>query len=95
MWLKRHHRQNWDKMGAAYDLADFLSFRATGSNDRSCCTITCKWTYLAHQKYPWDRAFLDQIGLEDFPAKAGIDRKALGVGDLIGNLSDRGPPNLA
>ncbi len=94
MWLKRHHRQNWDKMGAAYDLADFLSFRATNSNERSCCTITCKWTYLAHQDDPWDRAFLDQIGLDDFPGKAGIDRKALGVGDLIANLSEQSAAEL-
>ncbi|WP_417813110.1 FGGY-family carbohydrate kinase [Thalassospira alkalitolerans] len=94
MWLKRHHRQNWDKMGVAYDLADFLSYRATNSNDRSCCTVTCKWTYLAHQDAPWDREFLDQVGLDDFPAKIGMDSKALGVGDLIGNLSKQGALDL-
>ncbi|NIZ01165.1 FGGY-family carbohydrate kinase [Thalassospira lucentensis] len=94
MWLKRHHPDHWNKMGAAYDLADFLSFRATGNTARSCCSLTCKWTHLAHQDDPWDRDFLSQIGLEDFNAKTGIDAKALAVGDLIGTLSEQGAADL-
>ncbi|WP_430470715.1 FGGY-family carbohydrate kinase [Thalassospira lucentensis] len=94
MWLKRHHPDHWNKMGAAYDLADFLSFRATGNTARSCCTVTCKWTHLAHQDDPWDRDFLSQIGLDDFNTKTGIDAKALAVGDRIGTLSQQGANDL-
>ena len=36
-----------------FDLADFLTWRATGSLARSICTVTCKWTYLAHEGR-WD-----------------------------------------
>ncbi len=32
-----------------FDLADFLTWRATGSLARSTCTLACKWTYLAHE----------------------------------------------
>ena len=94
MWLKRHHPEHWNKMGAAYDLADFLSFRATGNTARSCCTVTCKWTHLAHQDDPWDRDFLSVIGLDDFNKKTGIDAKALAVGDRIGTLSQQGANDL-
>jgi len=46
MWLKRHLPDQWRRYGRLLDLADFLTFRASGSNERSCCTVTCKWTYL-------------------------------------------------
>lgn len=94
MWLKRHNKPAWDKMGAAYDLADFLSFRATGRNARSCCTLTCKWTYLAHQDTPWDRDFLSMIGMEDLNDKINMQGKALAVGDLIGPLDANAAADL-
>jgi ribulose kinase len=50
MWLKRHLPEAWRRAGRMLDLADFLTFRACGANARSCCTLTCKWTYLAHSK---------------------------------------------
>src|SRR6185503_9291366 len=49
LWLKRHLRKAFDKAADFFDLTDFLSWRATGSRIRSTCTVTCKWTYLAHE----------------------------------------------
>jgi D-ribulokinase len=49
MWLKRHRPDSWQRASRMLDLADFLTFRACGANARSCCTITCKWTYLSHE----------------------------------------------
>ncbi len=49
MWLKRHLPQAWSRAGLFLDLADFLTYRATGRLERSECTVTCKWTYLAHE----------------------------------------------
>ena len=49
MWLKRHLPETWARAGRFFDLADFLTWRATGSLARSECTLTCKWTYLAHE----------------------------------------------
>src|SRR5579871_285095 len=43
LWLKRHLRHSFDRAGHFFDLADFLSWRATGSVQRSMCTVTCKW----------------------------------------------------
>ena len=65
LWLKRHLRQNFDRAGYFFDLADYLSYRATGSTARSTCTVTCKWNYLAHEER-WSAAYFQRVGLEDF-----------------------------
>lgn len=48
MWLKQHRPDLWAASGYFFDLADFLTWRATGQANRSQCTLTCKWAYLAH-----------------------------------------------
>jgi len=62
LWLKRHLPATYEAAGHFFDLADYLSFRATGSAARSMCTVTCKWTYLAHERR-WSDAFFGRIGL--------------------------------
>lgn len=49
MWLKRNLPGSWARAGQMFDLADFLSWKATGSLARSQSTLTCKWTYLGHR----------------------------------------------
>ncbi|MHC2281601.1 FGGY-family pentulose kinase [Bradyrhizobium diazoefficiens] len=41
LWLKRHLRASFDAAGHFFDLADYLTWRATGSLQRSTCTVTC------------------------------------------------------
>ncbi|MEO6015341.1 MAG: HAD-IA family hydrolase, partial [Devosia sp.] len=41
MWLKRHLPESWAKAGYFFDLADFLTWKASGSAARSQCTLTC------------------------------------------------------
>ena len=64
LWLKRHAPKTYAGAGHFMDLADFLTFRATGSTTRSMCTATCKWAYLAHEQ-SWSASYLEQIGLGD------------------------------
>jgi ribulose kinase len=70
MWLKRHHPTAWEQAGHLFDLADFLTWRATGNEARSQCTLTCKWTYMPHDG-GWRQDFLDAIGLSDLRRAAG------------------------
>jgi D-ribulokinase len=70
LWLKRHVPDTWRRAGHFFDLADYLTFRATGTATRSMCTLTCKWTYLAHERR-WSRDFFDAIGLGDLLADDG------------------------
>jgi D-ribulokinase len=62
LWLKENRPQVFDAAWQFFDLADFLTWRATGDLSRSTCTVTCKWTYLAHEKR-WDADYFRQIGL--------------------------------
>ena len=65
MWLKRHLPRSWDSAGYFFDLTDFLTFRASGSSARSQGTLTCKWTYLAHEDDGWQRDFFEAVGVPD------------------------------
>jgi D-ribulokinase len=64
LWLKRHLPASYDAAGYFFDLADYLSFRGTGSAARSMCTLTCKWNFLAHER-SWSDSYFERIGLRD------------------------------
>lgn len=78
LWLKRNLPQSFAAAGHFFDLADYLTWRATGSLSRSACTVTCKWTYLAHEKR-WDGQYFRAIGLGEF---ADEDFKRIGT-DIV------------
>jgi D-ribulokinase len=62
LWLKENCPQIFGKAWQFFDLADFLTWKATGDLSRSTCTVTCKWTYLAHEAR-WDESYFHSIGL--------------------------------
>jgi D-ribulokinase len=64
LWLKRHLPSTYQAAGHFFDLADYLSFRATGSTARSMCTLACKWNYLAHEQR-WSGSYFERVGLGD------------------------------
>ena len=94
MWLKRHQPQQWARFGRILDLADFLTFRACGANQRSCCTLACKWTYLAHETPGWQQDFLRQVGLEDLLLRAALPARASAIGTPLGGLSEQAAAEL-
>jgi D-ribulokinase len=64
LWLKRHLPSTYHAAGHFFDLADYLSFRATGSTTRSMCTLACKWNFLAHERR-WSGSYFERVGLGD------------------------------
>src|SRR5437868_2126318 len=64
LWLKRHLPSTYRAAGHFFDLADYLSFRATASTARSICTVVCKWNYLAHDQR-WSGGYFERVGLGD------------------------------
>lgn len=72
LWLREHRPAVFDAAWQFLDLADFLTWRATGSLARSTCTVTCKWTYLAHEDR-WDASYFHGIGLGAL-AREGFSR---------------------
>lgn len=94
MWLKRHRPEQWARAGHFFDLADFMTWKATGSLARSRCTITAKWNYLAHDGRGWQADFLDAIGLEDLRERGALPGETLPVGSAVGRLSRRAAEEL-
>jgi FGGY-family pentulose kinase len=87
MWLKRNLPESWARAGYMFDLADFLTFKASGSLARSQCTLTCKWTYLAHEAEGWRRDFLKLVGIPDMLERGRLPDRASPVGTDLGPLT--------
>ncbi|MEO6839796.1 MAG: FGGY-family carbohydrate kinase [Bradyrhizobium sp.] len=85
LWLKRHLPSTYNAAGHFFDLADYLSFRATGSAARSTCTVTCKWNFLAHEQR-WSGRYFERIGLGDLASDgyAKIGKDIVAPGTLLG-----------
>ncbi|XP_052256060.1 FGGY carbohydrate kinase domain-containing protein-like isoform X2 [Dreissena polymorpha] len=81
LWLKKNLRpQCWNRLSHAFDLCDFLTWRATGSFTRSLCSTVAKWTYTKEGGF--SEEFFNMIGLEDLAennfAKIGSHVEAQG-----------------
>ncbi|HEY6632337.1 MAG TPA: FGGY-family carbohydrate kinase, partial [Rhizobiaceae bacterium] len=94
MWLKRHLPGSWNQAGYMFDLADYLTYRASGSTARSQCTLSCKWTYLAHDTPGWQRDFFARVGLEDILGRGGLPDTASPVGSDLGPLTPQAAAEL-
>lgn len=95
LWLREKMPQSYKNAQRFFDLPDYLSFRATGSDIRSTCTTTCKWTYLAHQK-AYNADFFKAHGLEDLAADKykRIGSQIRPAGEKCGTLSERAAREL-
>jgi FGGY-family pentulose kinase len=87
LWLKQNLPGSWARLGLLFDLADFLGWRATGNPARSACTVTCKWTYLAHEKSGWQPDFLAAAGVPDLIERGALPARAAEIGDDLGPLT--------
>ena len=70
LWLKQNLSiQKWSEIGHFMDLADFLTFKSTGSLTRSLCCLVCKWNFIGFEdlglKMGWSNSFLESIGLSE------------------------------
>lgn len=85
LWLKRHLPSTYRSAGHFFDLADYLSFRATGSTTRSMCTLACKWNYLAHEQR-WSGNYFERVGLGDLASDkyAKIGNEIVAPGTPLG-----------
>ena len=94
MWLKENLPQRWAKTGFLFDLADFLTWRASGSPSRSRCTLTAKWTYSARTEEGWNHDFLATAGLDDALERGSLPTSTLAVGSAVGALSPEAAAEL-
>lgn len=93
MWLKRHLPDRWSRVEHLFDLADFLTWKATGLTARSQCTQTAKWTYIAHGA-GWRPDFFEAVGLADVTGRAGLPERATPVDAMLGRLTQEAARDL-
>jgi len=86
LWLKRYLPSTYRSVGHFFDLADYLSFRASESTARSICTLGCKWNYLAHEQR-WSSSYFERIGLGDLASDgyAKIGKEIVAPGTPLGS----------
>jgi D-ribulokinase len=86
LWLLENRPREFNAAWQFFDLADFLTWRATGDLSRSTCTVTCKWTYLAHERR-WDESYFQSVGLGVLAqeAFARIGQNVVDPGTPLGN----------
>lgn len=63
LWLKRHMSPSLFSRCQFFDLPDFLTYRATTDSTRSCCSVTCKCSFVPDSG--WQDDFFEKIGLEE------------------------------
>lgn len=85
LWLRENRPETYAGAAHFFDLTDFLTWKASGSLARSACTVTCKWTYLAHESR-WDGAYFRRIGLGDLVDQgfARIGQEVVHPGTALG-----------
>jgi len=95
LWLAENMPETFAAAWQFMDLADFLTWRATGNLARSVCTVTCKWTYLAHENR-WDPGYFKAVGLGVL-ADEGFRRIGTEIvpgGTLLGGLTSQAAIDL-
>ncbi|EPQ59684.1 Pentulose kinase [Gloeophyllum trabeum ATCC 11539] len=99
LWLKRRMDPKLFARCQFFDLPDFLSYRATGYNTRSVCSIACKCSYVP-AKGGWQGDFFEKIGLPEFSREnyrqmGAADGDVLSAGLPVGKgLSKRAAQEL-
>jgi FGGY-family pentulose kinase len=88
LWLRERLPASFRRAARFLDLADFLSYRATGNDVRSLCTTTCKWTYLEHAG-GWSETYFREVGLGELADEGfeRIGRRVRPMGERAGGLT--------
>ena len=86
LWLKHNLPQSFSRAAHFFDLTDYLTWRASGSLARSICTLTCKWTYLGHERR-WDEDYFRTVGLGQLADEgfARIGTEVVEAGTAVGH----------
>ncbi|MCA1493882.1 FGGY-family carbohydrate kinase [Sinorhizobium alkalisoli] len=86
LWLKENKPETFNAAEHFFDLTDFLTWRATDCLARSICTVTCKWTYLGHERR-WDESYFRTVGLSELTADnfARIGSHVVEAGTALGS----------
>ncbi|GKZ73532.1 hypothetical protein AnigIFM50267_010462 [Aspergillus niger] len=106
LWLKNNMPKELFDQCKFFDLADALTYIATGAEQRSFCSVVCKQGYVPvgvdGSVKGWQEDFLNEIGLVDlsednFKRMGGVDGvngDYLSAGELVGTLCEKAASEL-
>ena len=98
LWLAEELPRAFSRAARFFDLPDFLTYRATGSDTRSLCTTVCKWTYLGHEGDGgrWSDEYFRRVGLGALVDEgyARIGTRVRPMGERVGLLTERAAREL-
>ncbi|MEF9918816.1 MAG: FGGY-family carbohydrate kinase [Eubacterium sp.] len=81
LWIKKNQPEIYNKSYKIIEQLDWMNYKLCGHFSTSICQAACKWNYVECEG-GWDKAFFDQIGLEDYADKLVLEVKH--VGEPIG-----------
>ncbi|TFK56219.1 Pentulose kinase [Heliocybe sulcata] len=81
LWLKKRMDPKLFSRCQFFDLPDYLTYRATGQNTRSVCSIACKCSFVP-AKGGWQGDFFEKIGLPEF-SKENYRQMGAADGDVL------------
>ncbi|XP_065214945.1 FGGY carbohydrate kinase domain-containing protein-like [Planococcus citri] len=90
LWLKKNNPECWKKAAYFLSLPDFMTYRATGEEHRSLCSLVCDCNF---QHFPddsyWCEEFFDVIGLADLADEnfKKVGNVVIKPGELCGKLT--------
>lgn len=105
-WLKHNLPSEQFQKAKFYDLADFLTHKATGSEARSYCSTTCKQGFVPPgvegSVHGWSKEFLEKVRLpelieDNFRRLGGspdLGGTWLSAGEVVGPLSPQAAEEL-
>ncbi len=85
LWLKNHMDAALFSCCQFFDLPDFLTYRATTDSTRSCCSVTCKCSFVPNKG--WQADFFKKIGLQEL-----VERDYSQIGAAKMNVLTAGLP---
>ncbi|KAK0490523.1 FGGY family of carbohydrate kinase [Armillaria novae-zelandiae] len=85
LWLKNRMDPALFSRCQFFDLPDFLTYRATTDSTRSCCSVTCKCSFVPNKG--WQADFFKKIGLQEL-----VERDYSQIGAAKMNVLTAGLP---
>ena len=95
LWLSRHMSPEKFSQCQFFDLPDWLTYKSTGSQARSSCSLTCKCSFIPpganKHAHGWVPEFFNKIGLDSL-VKDGFS--ALGAWGVVKPEEKSGDPGV-
>ncbi|EAU82451.2 ribitol kinase [Coprinopsis cinerea okayama7 len=86
LWLKNNMSPELFSRCQFFDLPDYLTYRATGSKSRSCCSLTCKCSYVSLAARAVKDGHTAPSPVDRDDSKSGWDDQffqTIGLGELV------------